>query len=251
MLLAVRKAAERSGQPNMVNFEFCKCDAWRDLQTVLKSKIGSVKSVEVDWRVWTYANQHRLENWKSSPEEGGGALQAFVAHTFYLIERLKGPISRLMAKLTKAANDPRTGETEVTLEAQFLLGGRATVHVATDAPSSRRHQIDVVGEIGALRLLNQGRDYIDGFQLFYIPRSGDQLTLISQAGASDGNVLQGAAPTQDGRTEATARLVGNFVDWALGGNPAHPDFSDGYRVQYLIEAARRSNAEGRWMDTNA
>ncbi len=73
--LAVRKAAERSGQPNMVNFEFCKCDAWRDLQTVLKSKIGSVKSVEVDWRVWTYANQHRLENWKSSPEEGGGALQ--------------------------------------------------------------------------------------------------------------------------------------------------------------------------------
>ncbi len=115
-----------------------------------------------------------------------------------------------MAKLTKAANDPRTGETEVTLEAQFLLGGRATVHVATDAPSSRRHQIDVVGEMGALRLLNQGRDYIDGFQLFYIPRSGDQLTLVSQAGASDGNVLQGAAPTQDGRTEATVAARGEL-----------------------------------------
>jgi predicted dehydrogenase len=42
--------------------------------------------------------------------------------------------------------------------------------------------------------------------------------------------------------------VRKFVDWILEGTSARPNFADGYRVQFLIEAARRSNAEGRWMD---
>jgi predicted dehydrogenase len=247
--LPLRNAAGNN-LPNMVNFEFCECDAWQELQKALQLPgFGPVRSVEVDWRVRTYANLHHLENWKSRPDEGGGALQAFVAHTFYLLEQLKGPISRVMAKLTKAPNDPRIGETEVALQAQFLQGGEATVHVATDAWPPHRHQIDLVGVIGTLRLLNEGPDYIDGFQLSYVPRFPPEILPDSFTSAfSRPTTPQGAAATRDGRTEATSRLVKKFADWAFGGAPAHPNFADGYRVQFLIEAARRSNAEGRWMD---
>lgn len=249
--LAARNAAGPSGRPNMVNFEFCECDAWHDAQTVLKSnRISFLKSVDVDWRVQTYANRHRLDNWKSRPEEGGGALQAFVAHTFYLLEQLGGPIARLVAHFAKAHDDPRTGETEVNLEVQFLLGARAIIHVATDAPPPHRHQIDIAGQTGTIRLLNEGSDYINGFRLFYAPVAGAEMApVVSRAAAFHPNLPQGVAGTRDGRTEATSRLVRKFVDWALGGSSAHPDFADGYRVQFLIEAARRSNAEDRWMDT--
>ena len=249
--LALRNAAQQSGRPNMVNFEFCECDAWQQLKKALPPHgMSSASSVDVEWSVQTYANQHRLENWKSRPEEGGGALNAFVAHTFFLLEQIGGSISRVIAQLGKLDDDPRTGETQVRLAAHFSFGGRATVHVATDGALPRRHQIEIVGPYGAVRLLNAGSDYIDGFELFAAPRPGDQMMRVSsEATQSSQSAGQGGVATRDGRVEATSRLVRKFVDWALGGTPAHPDFADGYRVQFLIEAARRSNAEGRWMDT--
>jgi predicted dehydrogenase len=253
--LAALRAAGRS-RCAMVNFEFCECDAWRE--ALLHSGrpgrsladpywIGCASSVKVDWRVQTYANRNRLQNWKSRPEDGGGALQAFVAHTFHTLELfLEGPICRLKARLSKSAGDPRPGETEVDIEVQFLLGGSAIVHVATDAPPPHHHRIELAGH-GALTLLNEGSDYIDGFRVLYTPPAPPTMAPVpAQIFPSAG---QGAAQTRDGRVEATSRLVEKFVTWALGGEAAHPNFADGYRVQSLIEAARRSNSEDRWVDT--
>ena len=119
----------------MVNFELCECDAWQKFQQMAKCHSpGLTTSVEINWRVQTYSNKRRIDNWKSLPEEGGGALQGFAAHTFYLLEQLNGPICRLQAQLTKGVDDSRSGETNVDLEFEYLLGGRGNVHIATDAP---------------------------------------------------------------------------------------------------------------------
>jgi predicted dehydrogenase len=245
--LAVRRAAGQN-LPNLLNFEFCECDGWLALQKAISAGMSRFDSIEVDWRVRTFGNQRRLDNWKSTPDAGGGALQAFVAHTFYLIEQIKGAISRLKATLKKADDDPREGETEVALEAEFLGGGRATIFVATDAAPPHHHQIEVVGTGRRLRLLNEGSDYISGFQLFSSGFQPPGTPLWPRPDGWQELTPKPAAPTIDGRIEATSRLVRKFVDWALEGKPAQPNFADGYRVQYLIEVARRSNAEGRWMD---
>jgi predicted dehydrogenase len=247
--LAVKGAAGQN-LPNMVNFEICECDAWDALRkALLPGPHGGLDVIDVDWRVRTFANQHRLNNWKSRPDDGGGALQAFVAHTFYLLELLKGPISRLRATLNKAADDPRDGETEVLMETKFLQGGEAKVHVATDALPPHRHQIDVFSTTRRLRLLNVASDYISGFKLYGSSVPGAELRPLWPNGdASDANQFNATTSALDGRITATARLVRKFVDWSLGGPPARPNFADGCRVQHLIEVARRSNAEGRWMD---
>lgn len=245
--LAVRRAAERN-LPNLVNFEFCESDGWLALQKALLPGATRYDSIEVDWRVRTFGNQNRLDNWKSRPDAGGGALQAFVAHTFYLIEQIKGTIARLKATLKKGDDDPREGETEVALEAEFLQGGRATVFVATDAAPPHRHQIEVVRTRRRLRLLNEGSDYISGFQLFQSGFEPPGMPLWPRHDGWHELTAKPPALTIDGRIEATSRLVRKFVDWALEGKPARPNFADGYRVQYLIEVARRSNAEGRWID---
>jgi predicted dehydrogenase len=244
-----------------VNFEFCECDAWREVRADLQNdRIGPVSSVTVDWRVQTYANRNRLENWKSRPEDGGGTLQAFVAHTFHTLEIFAGPIYRLNARLSKAVDDPRPGETEVELEADFFLGGRATVHVATDAPPPHHHRIEIAGPTGLLTLLNVGTDYIAGFHVLYDPRGGPTMAENSSQSPAFGKKIlrsatglswkEAASLTRDGRVEATSRLVQKFVDWALGGTAAQPNFHDGYRVQFLVDVARKSSTEGRWMDAS-
>jgi predicted dehydrogenase len=247
--LPLKRQAEH-GAANMVNFELCENEAWDALERALgPHPRGTLTSIDVDWRVRTFANQRRLENWKTQPAEGGGALQAFVSHTFYLLELLKGPISKLKATLSKAIDDPRDGETEVALEAAFLQGGKATVHVATDAVPPHHHQIDVLSPTKTLRLLNEGSDYISGFKLLGSVAPGAEMRPLWPNGeTSAAGQSNAVASTPDGRIPATARIVRRFVDWALGGPPARPNFADGYRVQHLIEVARRSNAEGRWMD---
>jgi predicted dehydrogenase len=245
----------------MVNFEFCECDAWHKfLQLVNCPLPGRGTSVEINWRVQTYSNKRRIDNWKSRPEEGGGALQGFAAHSYYLLEQLRGPICRLKAQLSKAADDPRSGETNVDLEIEFFFGGTGSVHIATDAPPPHHHQIDFIDSQRVVRLLNEGSDYVRGFELYSgfdafsgSGRVGELERVFPEAEPSSANgtaMGDAAADITDGRIEATSRLVRKFIDWVLGGSPAHPDFFDGYRVQTLIEAARRSNAEGRWMDTN-
>ncbi len=242
----------RTGQnlPNMVNFEICECDAWDAFRRAVgPGHLGVHDSIAVDWRVRTFGNRRRIDNWKSQPAAGGGALQSFVSHTFYLLELLKGPISSLKAALTKAADDSREGETEVSLEAKFLQGGEATVNVATDAPPPHRHQIDVFGSNRRVRLLNLGSDYINGFQLLGAFSPNAELAPFWPKGAAlRADQVDAGDAALDGRIAATGRLVRRFVDWALGGAASRPNFADGYRVQYLIEVARRSNAAGRWMD---
>jgi predicted dehydrogenase len=166
-----------------------------------------------------------------------------------LLELVKGPIARLKAKLSKAADDPRDGETGVSLEATFLQGGRAGVLVETDAVPPHYHRIDVSSSSRRLRLLNGSADYIGGFKLFGSAVPGTELKpLWPNDDASNTEQPNTITQGEDGRIDATARVVRRFVDWALGGPPARPNFADGYRVQHLIEVARRSNAEGRWMD---
>jgi predicted dehydrogenase len=237
---------------NMLNFELCESDAWDAFESARRSDpVRTFESIDVEWRVRTFANQRRLDNWKSRLDEGGGALQAFVSHTFYLLELLQGPIARLKATLSKAGDDTRDGETAVTLEAAFLQGSEAKVHVETDATPPHHHRIDLVGSAQRLRLLNESRDYLSGFKVFGSVNSGaDWKPVWPDAAAAIAESSTPVAAGADGRIPATARLVRRFVGWALGGPPAHPNFADGYRVQHLIEVARRSNAEGRWMDAS-
>ena len=55
----------------------------------------------------------------------------------------------------------------------------------------------------------------------------------------------------DGRTAPVARLATMFFDAIEAGGTASPGFAEGYRVQQLIDAARRSHRQGAWIDVNA
>jgi predicted dehydrogenase len=52
----------------------------------------------------------------------------------------------------------------------------------------------------------------------------------------------------DGRIAPVSRLARMFFDAIETGAIASPGFAEGYRVQLLIDAARRSHQQGRWID---
>ena len=119
----------------MVNFELCECDAWQKFhQMTTAYQQGRGTSVEINWRVQTYSNKRRIDNWKSRPEEGGGALQGFAAHSFYLLEQLYGPICRLKAQLTKAPTTPATARRMLIWNSSSSLAG---VEAFTSRPTHR------------------------------------------------------------------------------------------------------------------
>jgi predicted dehydrogenase len=52
----------------------------------------------------------------------------------------------------------------------------------------------------------------------------------------------------DGRIAPVTRLTSRFLDAIETGGTPWPSFSEGYRVQLLLDAVRRSHTLGRWVD---
>ncbi len=55
----------------------------------------------------------------------------------------------------------------------------------------------------------------------------------------------------DGRIAPVSRLAKLFFDAIESRGLATPGFAEGYRVQVLIDAARRSHVQGTWIDVES
>ncbi len=239
---AQRMAAGASpGAKTAINFEFPEIPAFRDAKLSLdRGDIGRLRHVAATWRIETYGNRARIENWKSDSAAGGGALNLFGSHVLYYLEWLFGPIAAVTASLQRPAADPRAAETLCTLSLVTRTDLPMVVSIATDAYQGPGHRIEIYGDDGALILENRTSDYILGFELQTLRRLDDVKTVSSQMDR-DG--------IRDGRSVATAAGTRRFVDAIVALAPApSPNFRDGLRVQRLIDATRRSSASRRAID---
>jgi predicted dehydrogenase len=89
-------------------------------------------------------------------------------------------------------------------------------------------------------LHNPGADYMRGFELFYAKRPG----AFERIAVSDPIDVQ----YSDGRIAPVSRLAKKFFDAIESGGTPVPGFAEGYRVQRLMDAARRSYQQGAWID---
>jgi predicted dehydrogenase len=80
-----------------------------------------------------------------------------------------------------------------------------------------------------------------GFDLMHAKRSATAIERIPVQDPVD-------AKYPDGRIAPVSRLAKLFFDAIETGAPTSPSFAEGYRVQMLIDAARRSHRQGKWID---
>jgi predicted dehydrogenase len=232
--------ASSTGRPNVIGFTFTRVPAFEEIHRLLSARvIGALRHVAVSWNVESYANRHRIQNWKSSRESGGGALFNFVAHSLHYLEWLIGPITGLSARLDRMPGDTRTGDTFVAMALQFGSEIAGSLSMSAAAFPGSGHRIEIYGEDGALILDNPTTDYMRGFSL--------KLATRDQSVWRDCDVEQPADDdSRDGRILPASRLARGFIDWVVSGVPTRPNFADGLRAQMLLDAARRSSDTGSW-----
>jgi hypothetical protein len=88
-------------------------------------------------------------------------------------------------------------------------------------------------------LHNPGADYMRGFELWHGKRRPR-----SSIGTDD--PVDANTPTVVSRAGIAARK--DIFDAIESGGIAAPGFAEGYRVQQLIDTARRAHLQGGWID---
>jgi predicted dehydrogenase len=119
------------------------------------------------------------------------------------------------------------------------MGGSLQVSSASFLGSG--HRIELHGDGGTLVLSNPAPDYFRGFEL-RLGRKGEDALKPIAIEEGDKDVLS------DSRVGPVRQLVRRFLDACENGGTASPGVAEGYRVQCLIDAARRAHASGRWID---
>ena len=238
---AMLRQSTLSRRPTMIDFNFHQIMSWQRAKTMLEANaIGALRHVTVHWHVESRTLQLRMRNWKTLGDEGGGVLGNFISHCFHYLEWFCGPIAGLSARVSGLPDDPDL-ETTVAMAITFQAGPLCSLSMSCASYLGTGHRIEFFGTDGKLVLANPGADYMRGFELFYAKRSVSALERIAVSDPVD-------AQYPDGRIAPVSRLVKHFFDAIERGGTSTPGFAEGYRVQQLIDAARRSHQQGAWID---
>ena len=242
---AMLTAAEQSGLPTGIDFNFTQIMAWLRAKELLdQGAIGRLRHVTVHWHVESYSIQRRMRNWKTlGGNDGGGVLGNFISHCFHYLEWFAGPLAGLQARVAGMPDDAEL-ETTVAMALQYVSGPQVSLSMSCASYKGIGHRIEFFGEDGTLVLQNPTLDYMRGFELTIAKRPGE-LTRVPAVDPAD-------AQYPDGRIAPVSRLAKQFFD-AIAGKPnykpnAAPGFAEGYRAQALIDAAQRSHSRGGWID---
>jgi predicted dehydrogenase len=238
---AMLRQAEKSGLPTMIDFNFHQTMNWQRAKQLLdQGAIGTLRHVTVHWHVESYSIQKRMRNWKTAGDDGGGVLGNFISHCFHYLEWFVGPLAGLSARISGLPDDPKL-ETTVAMALAFKTGPAVSLSMSCASYLGIGHRIEFFGEDGTLVLHNPGADYMRGFELFYAKRPGAALERIAVIDPVD-------AQFPEGRIAPVSRMAKLFLDAIEKGGTAKPGFAEGYRVQTIMDAARRSHNLGKWIE---
>jgi len=239
---AMLDAAQQSGRPAMIDFNFTQIMAWLKAKEMLDAgAVGRLRHLTVHWQVENRAIQLRMKNWKTLTDDGGGVLGNFISHSFHYLEWFCSPIVRLTARLGGLPGEDDV-QTTVAMALELQSGPLASLSMSCASFLGSGHRLEFYGEDGTLVLHNRGADYMRGFELFHARRPAAALEQITVDDPAD-------AGQPDGRIAPVSRLARRFFDAIEHGGTPQPGFAEGYRVQQLIEAAQRSHRQGALVHT--
>lgn len=239
---AMARAAAESDVATAVDFNFSAVLAFRKAKELLQQgAIGRLRRVTVNWNVENASTRLRLKHWKSAGDDGGGALGNFVSHSFHYLEWLCGPIDGLSARLSGLPDEPSM-ETNAAIGLRFASGAAGNLAMSCASYLGSGHRLEFYGEDGTLTLVNPTPDYMRGFELHHARRPATALGRVEID-----EPLDQLFPA-DGRIAPVARLATAFLDAIVEQRSCRPGFAEGWRVQALLDAARRANDSGGWLD---
>ena len=228
-------------------------------------RVGRILSFRFAYLHGGNASPDTPMRWKLSAESGGGVIADLASHVLDLAEYLMGPVTSLTAKSAVAyasrpdgaASGQRVAvdtEDHVCALARLSDGGLGTLEatkLATGTEDDLRFEIH--GTCGAVRFSLMDPHFVEYFDASVSESvyGGDRGWTRIASGRRWKSPAMAFPSTKSatGWLEGHILCLGNFVESYLAGRPAEPGISQGIRVMRLMDAMRRSVAEGRWIDT--
>ena len=262
---AMRDAAHAAGVHHMLGAEFRFDSAQALLRRVVRS--GAIGGARHFLRIY---HQHgnpdpaeKLADWWEDESQGGGFLGAFGSHMFDQIDHLFGPIRRVSAQLqTLAPGRPRrTADDCYSVQFEAGEGVHGTLIAAQVAPGPLVMATKVVGTAGGA-WIQSGAAYGDPEQVWIADAAGSRQVPMPPE-------LVNPPPTPFPHAELIqteqdrwhtmgfdvapyARLFAEMRARIEGAEPAIPEraatFDDAVRGQAVLDAARRSARDVRWIE---
>jgi predicted dehydrogenase len=220
--------------------------AWRMLRD---GAIGRVRHAKYNFRAPHRGDPDVEWNWWSDAEQGGGALGAIASHAIDSLHWFLGTeISSVFCQLQthvkrrpfKGAMKDVTADDAATMIVRFA-GGELTddttglVSVSMVEQPEYLNRIEFFGTEGAIRVDHRGE--------LFVAKNGEKAW--TQIGVDLGELLPGA---DTGFSRGFMAFAPKIVDAIRKGGRAiehAATFADGVRVQKVLDAARRSDSEGR------
>ncbi len=247
---AMWRAAQGRGVLALMDHELRFLPARQRLRELVRSgELGALRHARVHYRSGNRADASRPWDWWSDAGQGGGVLGALGSHAVdalrFLLGREPTEVLGALATHTPARIDPATGTAKpVTAdeEAEVLLrfdgGLTATVTLSSVEPGEPMHLAEVFGVRGGLR--------VRGSELWRSTVGGRTWERVE---------VPPLEPLPRGMLEGEWSLA--FVCFARALTEAlrsgrtslegAATLEDGWRNQRVLDAARRSHAERRWV----
>lgn len=245
------RRAEETGLLALIDHELRFLPARRLMRGMIHAgEIGRVQHVKYFFRAESRVSPERPWNWWSDAGQGGGVLGAIGSHAVDSLRWLLGTeISHVAAQLATHIREraeketgrvrPVTSDDEANLilrfrDGAFTEGTTGTVSMSVVEQGKPLHYMEVFGSKGAL--------IVDANEILRA-RNGEGDW--SQVAAPDGELAEGM---RDSEWSRGFTLFSRAVIDALREGQSNVDeaatFTDGYRNQLVLDAARRSNETG-------
>ncbi|OGZ55414.1 MAG: hypothetical protein A3H64_03540 [Candidatus Ryanbacteria bacterium RIFCSPLOWO2_02_FULL_45_11c] len=214
-----------------IDFMFPEIAEWKKVKALLDCEtLGRLQHISVNWDFLSYDIKNKKLSWKTRVADGGGALSFFFSHGLYYLEHFAGNISDVKSLFTSSKESVNGGEVGVDMLLKFKNGITGYAHIRCDCRNFTRHQLLFQCERGTIVLENKN-SVVDNFTI----------TLHDQNGARQLKVRKDKGrKKEDERVKIVRKLATRFVNACIHNQPMYPSFSEGVRVQELIEKIRNS-----------
>lgn len=237
--------AKTQGVVNLVNHEFRYQPARAAItRLIAEGRLGRLEHIAVRDRLsgWARDPARRL-TWLTDRQRGGGYLGALGSHHVDTLLLWAGPIRRVFCRLhslaptvagVSPAHQAITADDCFTLLAEFESGATAVIDLFGGA-RARRERFEVFGSEDSLAIVSErrfGRPNADG--------GVDELPIPDDLDFPPTPEMPLLAPFR----VLLARLRAAIRE----GKPIAPGFADGVEIQKVLDAARKSDQSGTWVE---
>lgn len=245
----VAAAQRRTDRVALIDHELRFLPCWREARARMADEIGELRYVEARYSSPARGDRKREWNWWSDASRGGGVWGAVGSHFVDALRYFGMEIEAALGVMRTTISQRPTsdGMREVTADdfasVDLRLHGGAVATMTFSAVSAGPDESSVLtihGERGAMRFISEEVLLSHNREPFTVMAGGpmSERPGNSQGGAFGsgtlhlGHALRAALDDGDGGALAPAAT-----------------FADGLMQQRVLDAARRSAREGRWVET--